>query len=157
VRDATRPNDPIELVRFASPPGESDLLRIQSGLLYLAAHSDLHRTYADGVLQRRTDPALALGQFHYHTDASGLPVAFCNWVWLSPDVFGAVTSTGRDLEPHEFRCGAAPFFYEFLAPFGHARAVVRALRDRPEFRGRAIPAIRGRRADGGPLVKTFHF
>ena len=150
-------DDPIELARFPQPPSEVDLLRIRSGVLHLAAYSALHRTYASGVLQKRIDPALALGQFHYHTDTSGLPAAFCNWVWLSRDVLQAVATTGRDLDPHEFRCGELPFFYEFLAPFGHARAVVRALRDRAEFRGRAIPAIRGRRGDGGPLIKTFQF
>lgn len=151
------PDASIELVRLPQPLGEGDLLRVQSGVLHLAAYSALHQGYGRGVLATRIDPSLSLGQFHYHTDADGLPMAFCNWVWLSPDVLDAVLATGRDVEPHEFRCGDLPLFYEMLAPFGYVRAVVRALRHRPEFQGRAIPAIRGRRADGGPLVKTFRF
>lgn len=146
-----------ELVSHSGPPSEVEALRIVSGVLYLAARSPLHESYGPGVLRRRIEPALALGQFHYHINAEGLPLAFCNWAWIDRRTLDEIAATGRDLEPAEFRSGDLPFFYEFLAPFGHARFVVRALRARPEFVGRAIPAIRGRRPDGGALVKTFHF
>ena len=113
--------------------------------------------YPVAMLDRRIEPSLRLGQFHYYTDQEGMPAAFCNWVWLNAPVLEEVMATGRDLDPDEFNCGDLPFFYEFLAPFGHCRAVVRALRELPHFSGRRIPAIRGD-ADGGlPRVKYFCF
>lgn len=148
---------PMELVRFRSPLPEGDRLFVRSGVLHLAAYSPLHESYGTDVLLARIDPALDLGQFQYHTDPHGLPLAFCNWAWLSDTVLADVAATGRDLMSEEFRCGEHPFFYEFLAPFGHARAAVRALRSLPDFAGRSIPAIRGARADGGPRVRTFRF
>lgn len=147
---------PLELASFRSPLSEGNRLIVLSGVLHLASYSPLHESYGSDVLMARIAPSLALGQFQYHTDPDGLPLAFCNWVWLSEDVLAEVTATERDLGPDEFRCGEHPFFYEFLAPFGHARAAVRALRGLPEFAGRAIPAIRGSR-DGAPRIGIFHF
>ena len=87
-------------------------------------------------------PSLPLGQFLYGVDASGAPSAFCNWAWLSPEPLEDVLAAGRDLRADEFRSGDRPLFYEFLSPFGHARQIVRRLREQPQFRGRRIPALR---------------
>lgn len=144
-------------VNLASPLEAGRHLLVESGVLYLADRSPLHATYWPGQLHRRVAPSLPLGQYLYETDADGLPRAFVNWAWLSPALLSEIERTGRDLEPDEFRCGERPFFYEFLAPFGHCRSLVRRLRDMPDFAGRKIPAIRGRAPDGSPLVKRFAF
>jgi cytolysin-activating lysine-acyltransferase len=96
----------------------------------------------------------------YFTDAQGVPLAFCNWAWLNIQVLTDVLATGRDLQEDEFACGDLPFFYEFLAPFGHCRAVVRSLRALPHFQGQRIPAIRGEVYSGSayvPRVQHFQF
>jgi cytolysin-activating lysine-acyltransferase len=155
--DRLAPNGELDRVRFGSPLRESDAVRVKSGVLFLSQHSRLHAQYPVAMLDRRIDPSLPLGQFHYYTDREGTPAAFCNWVWLTVPVLEEVMASGRDLEPHEFNCGEQPFFYEFLAPFGHCRAVVRGLRELPFFRGRRIPAIRGETDDWVPRVRYFQF
>ena len=147
----------LEQVEPGSPLRERDAIRIKSGVLFLSQHSSLHAQYPVAMLDRRIDPSLPLGQFHYYTDRDGMPVAFCNWVWLTRRVLEEVMVSGRDLEPHEFNCGALPFFYEFIAPFGHCRAVVRGLRELSCFKGRRIPAIRGETDYAVPRVKYFQF
>lgn len=87
------------------------------------------------------------------TDVTGVPAAFCNWAWLSEDVLADVLATGRDLHAYEFCCGELPLLYEFLAPFGHFRAAARVVRERPEFRGRTIPALRAAKA-GAPRASA---
>ena len=129
---------------FAGPLREKDQIQIASGAFYLCQHSRLHATYPAEMVDRRIGPSLELGQFRYYTDSDGVPLAFCNWVWLSTPVLEDVLTTCRDLEPDEFNCGDLPFFYEFLAPFGHCRAVVRDLRGLPIFSGKRVPAIRAR-------------
>ncbi len=149
---------PLERVAVATPSSEAAALRVMSGVQFLCAHSRLHASYPPEMLDRRIMPSLTLGQFHYYTGPSGIPLAFCNWAWLDALVLGEALATGRDLEAHEFRCGDLPFFYEFLAPFGHCRAVVRDLRGLPFFNGRRIPAIRGQiRCDGPFEPRTRHF
>jgi cytolysin-activating lysine-acyltransferase len=147
----------LEQVQIRSPLNESDRLRIASGVLLLCQYSSLHASYPVAMLDRRIDPSLPLQQFLYYTDREGMPVAFCNWVWLNASVLEDVLATGRDLEPAEFKCGDLPFFYEFLAPFGHCRAVVRDLRGLPFFKGRRIPAIRGEAYDRLPYVPRVQY
>jgi cytolysin-activating lysine-acyltransferase len=149
----------IERVAISLPLTEVDALRITSGVFYLSRHSRLHALYPVETLNGRIGPSLPLGQFHYYTDPLGVPVAFCNWAWLTASVLDDVLATGRDLDAQEFRCGDLPFFYEFLAPFGHFRAVLRDFRCMPLFKGRRIPSIRAKADDTSdvPRVRYLQF
>jgi cytolysin-activating lysine-acyltransferase len=151
--------DDIERVAIRLPLTEVDELRITSGVFYLSRHSTLHALYPIETLNSRIGPSLRIGQFQYFTDSLGTPVAFCNWGWLNRSVLEDVLATGRDLRPEEFHCGDLPFFYEFLAPFGHCQAVVREFRSLPIFKGRRIPSIRAKASDISPIprVKYLHF
>ena len=140
----TSPLTDIERVAIRLPLTEADELRVTSGLFYLCRHSILHSLYPADTLERRIAPSLLLGQFQYYTDLSGVPVAFCNWAWLDASVLDEVLANGRDLRADEFHCGDLPFFYEFLAPFGHCQAVARDLRSLSIFQGRRIPTIRAK-------------
>jgi len=156
---AGSPGDAIERVAIRFPLAEADAVRVASGVFLLSRHSRLHTHYSLETLDRRIAPSLPLGQFHYYTDPRGLPVAFCNWAWLSATVLADVLATGRDLHANEFRCGDLPMFYEFLAPFGHIHAVVRDFRGLPAFKGRRIPSIRAKAGDTSsvPRVRYLHF
>jgi cytolysin-activating lysine-acyltransferase len=158
-KPSARGGESLERVSDESS-SQAAALRIMSGVQYLAGYSRLHASYPPEMLNRRILPSLPLGQFHYYTDALGIPQAFCNWAWLSPQVLSEMLTTGRDLEADEFNCGDLPFFYELLAPFGHCRRIVRELRSLPFFIGRRIPAIRGEIRSGGPFtprVQYFQF
>ena len=157
---AIAPGPDLECVELAVPLGEKDAMLIASGVLFLSQHSRLHANYPAEMLDRRIGPSLPLRQFRYYTDRRGVPVAFCSWVWLSTLVLDDVLATCRDLEADEFSCGDLPFFYEFLAPFGHCRAVARDLRGLPYFTGRRIPSIRVEMANDGrcvPRVRHIRF
>ena len=150
----------LERVVVAGPLSEVSALRIMSGVEFLSEYSRLHAGYPPDLLDSRVQPSLPLGQFRYYTDPRGVPLAFCNWAWLNPQLLDDVLSTGRDLGLDEFHCGRLPFFYELLAPFGHCRAVVRDLRGLPFFKGRRIPAIRGETRGPEPFrphVRYFQF
>ena len=143
---AQRESREVRLASLPTPLSPADKALVLSGVLYLSGHSDLHANYGLVRLYARILPALKLGQFVFCTDAQGAPAAFCNWAWLSEDVLADVLATGRDLHAHEFCCGPLPLLYEFLAPFGHFRATARVVRERPEFQGRTIPALRAAKA-----------
>jgi cytolysin-activating lysine-acyltransferase len=150
----------IERIAFRSPLREIDEARILSGALHLSGFSKLHGNYTLELLCARIGPSLPLEQFVYYVDRVGAPVGFCNWVWLSEAVLRDVLTSSRELDAAEFRCGDRPFFYEFLAPFGHARTIVRGLRELSFFKGRRIPAIRVKvaaEARSIPRVAYFEF
>jgi cytolysin-activating lysine-acyltransferase len=144
AQSASAVNGQIVRVEFNEPPSERDEVRITGGVLFLCQHSSVHANYPAEMFDRRVGPSLSRRQFRYYTDSNGIPVGFCNWVWLNAAVLEEVLATCRDLEPDEFTCGDLPFFYEFLAPFGHCRAITRDLRDLPFAKGRAIPSLRVR-------------
>jgi hemolysin-activating ACP:hemolysin acyltransferase len=145
---------PIEEVIFTSPLTETAQLRIQSGVLYLARYSALHKVFPVEMLEDRIRPALLLRQFVYYTDTSGVPAAFSSWAWLSSAVLQDVLQTSRELRADEYNCGDLPFFCEMITPFGHCRTVVAAFADMPCFKGRKIPFIRTKLADGNPSVRV---
>jgi|GEM_PF-3417850 len=147
----------LERAAIGLPLSDGDALRVMSGVLFLARYSPVHTRYPLEVLRHRIEPSLWLGQFHYYTDAAGVPAAFCNWAWLNGSVLADLLATGRDLEETEFQCGELPFFYELLAPFGHCRKVVRALRGMPCFQGRRIPAIRAKASGYIPAVSRVAY
>jgi cytolysin-activating lysine-acyltransferase len=151
-QEDVRAGGAIERVAFRFPLGEGDVSRVFSGVLYLRDRSPLQASYPIDMLTARIAPSLALAQFSYYVDEVGAPVGFCNWAWLSPAVLNDVLANGRDLRESEFDCGDQPFFYEFLAPFGHGRQMVRALRALPFFVGRRIPALRAKLKEGGAIV-----
>ena len=149
----------IERVAIRLPLTEADELRVTSGVFYLSRYSSLHSLYTVETLNSRIGPSLPRGQFHYYTDLFGVPVAFCSWAWLTASVLDDVLATGRDLQAAEFQCGDLPFFYEFLAPFGHFRAVLRDFRCLSIFTGRRIPSIRAKVDDisDAPRVRYLQF
>ncbi len=151
---------PLQPLAVRWPLGEIDALRIASGVLFLRQYSPLHVQYPLEMVHRRIGPSLPLGQFRFFAEPLGDPIAFCNWAWLSAPVLDEVLATGRDLLEDEFCCGPLPLFYEFLAPFGHCRAVARVLRDLPCFEGLRVPAIRVDVRGGAPArprLGYFHF
>jgi cytolysin-activating lysine-acyltransferase len=145
---------PIEEVIFTSPPTETAQLRIQSGVLYLAGYSALHKVFPVEMLEDRIRPALLIRQFVYYTDTFGVPAAFCSWAWLSSAVLQDVFETSRELRANEYNCGDLPFFCELIAPFGHCRTVIGDLALRPCFKGRNVPFIRTKLADGNVCVRV---
>jgi cytolysin-activating lysine-acyltransferase len=147
----------LRRVDFHQPPPRDEELKVIGSVLWLCRHSSLHAVYSVGMLNCRILPSLPLGQFRLYLDPEGAPFAFCNWVWVNAEVLAELLETGRDLRPEEFKCGDLPFCYEFIAPFGHARAVARDLRQSDEFQGRRIRAIRCKVAnDGRRSMRVAH-
>jgi cytolysin-activating lysine-acyltransferase len=145
---------PVEKVIFAAPPTATAQLRIQSGVLYLARYSALHKVFPVEMLEDRIRPALLLRQFVYYTDTFGVPAAFSSWAWLSSAVLEDVLQTSRELRADEYNCGDLPFFCELIAPFGHCRTVISDFAVMPCFKGRKVPFIRTKLADGNAYMRV---
>ncbi|MEN7431170.1 toxin-activating lysine-acyltransferase [Chromobacterium sp. TRC.1.1.SA] len=115
------------------------------GVMLLSQHSPLHRRYSVSEWSHRILPAFELGQFCYYEDNQGRPVAFCNWALVSIPVRNVLLSGERDLISTDWQSGDFVFFPEMIAPFGHARTVVRDLRQRvfASRKGQQACTVRG--------------
>ena len=126
----------------------SDLQRLQlmGAILHLAVNSPLHRRYSLQDLGERILASLRTHQFRFYT-LDGNPVGFVNWAWLDEATAERLADGSYNLNPQEWNCGPSAWIPELLAPFGHARPIVRDLRTHVFRRGTRVHAVRVR-ADG---------
>ena len=116
-------------------------MKLLGSILHLMMHSPLHRMYSVGALEDRIIPSLFHDQFRYY-EINGTPVGFVNWAWLS-DALESQYCTGQyELSLDEWVGGDHLWFPEFIAPFGHASAIVRDLRKNVFQKGTPAKALR---------------
>lgn len=113
--------------------------RVCGGLFCLASHSEVHRHYLIGDLYERLLPSLQTNCYRYYEDAKGCPIAFCNWTFLSFEAIENISKTNRHLHADEWNdngCSEkkAPYFVEWIAPFGHTRIMARDLQSQDSLR-----------------------
>ncbi len=130
------------------------------GILSISLNSDSHKSYTLEQWERRVVPALMLGQFSYYLSDEGLPLAFCNWAFVSTAVRSALLTGDRDIVPSDWQSGDSPFIVELIAPFGHEQQVVADVAERvfKISRGDKICVQRGlRHTDIGYVTKSVEW
>ena len=96
-------------------------------IMHLMMHSPLHRAYRLQDIEERFIPSLLHNQFRYY-EINGTPIGFVNWAWLTDDLEAKYTTGQYELALDEWVGGSHLWFPEFIAPFGHARTIVRDFR-----------------------------
>ena len=117
-------------------------------IVALMAASEVYRTHTVADLDRVVRPCLALGQ------AWVTPAAFGTWAWLNAEAEAGFAARTRRLRPGDLRSGDRLWILNFAAPFGGARAHVRAFRDYLVSRYGA-GAARWTRIDGARAVRRI--
>lgn len=90
--------------------------------------SPLHRKYQISDIAERFIPSLIHNQFRFY-EIEGTPIGFVNWAWLSDEVEQKFITGKYILNVDEWLGGNNLWFPEFIAPFGHARFIVKDLRN----------------------------
>ena len=117
-------------------------------IVALMAASEVYRTHTVADLDRVVRPCLALGQ------AWVTPAAFGTWAWLNAEAEAGFAARTRRLRPGDLRSGDRLWILNFAAPFGGARAHVRAFRDHLVSRY-GTGAARWTRIDGDRAVRRI--
>jgi erythromycin esterase-like protein/hemolysin-activating ACP:hemolysin acyltransferase len=96
----------------------------------LMSQSPVHVTTAMRSLRLLIAPALAQRRVKFYFDEDGQPVGFVVWAFLDEDVEQRVISTGGfQLHESEWNEGRRLWIVDLVAPMGHARYILRDLRD----------------------------
>lgn len=128
----------------ALPDGDAIMqnrIRLLGSLLHLAMQSPLHRQYTLDELEEQFVSSLLHDQFRYY-EVAGSPVGFVNWAWLTDQVAERYSTGEYTLSLDEWQGGSRLWFPEFIAPFGHTRAMVRDLRTHVFAKGTPAKALR---------------
>ena len=102
-------------------------LQMIGSIAHLMMLSPLHRQYNISDIAERFVPALIHNQFRYY-EINGSPIGFVNWAWLTDEIEQKYMTGEYVLNLDEWQGGNNLWFPEFIAPFGHARLIVKDLR-----------------------------
>jgi cytolysin-activating lysine-acyltransferase len=105
----------------------SELVFMLGEITLLFINSPLHRRYRISQLGTLALAAIDLDQFRIYRTPDR-PVGYVAWAYLTDEASQAYASDARLLEPQDLRAGDNLWIIEFVAPFGHARHMIRDLR-----------------------------
>ncbi len=107
--------------------GLSNRLHLIGSITHLMINSTLHQRYKIVDLVERFIPSLIHNQFRYY-EVNGSPIGFVNWAWLTDEIEQKFQTGNYVLSLTDWSGGEHLWFPEFVAPFGHARLIVKDLR-----------------------------
>ena len=129
-------------------------LQMIGSITHLMMSSTLHRKYNISDIAERFVPALIHNQFRYY-EINGSPIGFVNWAWLTDELEQKFMTGQYVLNLDEWQGGSNLWFPEFIAPFGHARLIVKDLRTNILPKG--TPAKSFRIRPDGSLKSISHW
>lgn len=115
--------------------------QLLGALSWLMLNSPLHRLYTLENLERRILPGVFHNQYRFYRQGDR-PVGFVNWAWLTADCDRQFSTGTYELNHQDWVAGDRLWFPELIAPFGHARAIVRDLRTNVLPKGTPAKALR---------------
>jgi cytolysin-activating lysine-acyltransferase len=129
-------------------------LQMIGAITHLMINSPLHRQYKVADIVERFVPALIHNQFRYY-EINGDPIGFVNWAWLSNEVEEKFKTGQYVLNLDEWAGGENLWFPEFIAPFGHARLIIKDLRT--NFFKKGTPAKSLKVSPDGSLKAVYRW
>ena len=99
-------------------------------------------------------PALIHKQFRIYFDEQQNPAGLATWVWLNDDAKAKVLNNQGPLEFEEWQSGEHLMFNDYIAPWGHAKAILKDLRSNVFATEKAFSL--GRNADGS-IRKVYYW
>jgi cytolysin-activating lysine-acyltransferase len=112
------------------------------------------RSYHISALEYWIKPAIELEQIRvFFDDTSGLPVAYITWAYLGDDVSKRMSiDSVNALHFSEWNEGLNLWILDFVAPYGHAREVIRFIK-KNMFQHHCL--ARAVRRDGNDVMKRL--
>lgn len=128
--------------------------QLLGSITHLMMSSQLHQRYQIVDIAERFVPSLLHNQFRYY-EINGNPIGFVNWAWLSDEIEQQYMTRKYVLNFDEWQGGDNLWFPEFIAPFGHARLIIKDLRSSIFAKG--TPAKSFKISPDGSFKSIFHW
>lgn len=103
-------------------------LALMGEVVWLMAHSPLHKNWPISSIFQWVMPAFAHRQFRlYHRH--GRPIAYVAWARMTKEVEEAYVLNPRSLNPKDWVGGDRGWIVDWIAPFGDSAFVMKDLRE----------------------------
>lgn len=111
------------------PPSDGNSnMQLLGEVMWLMAHSPIHRSWPIESLMQWVTPALLHRQCRVYR-RQGKPIAYVSWAYLSKEVEEAYVLNPSGLQPKDWKSGDRIWLLDVLAPFGGSRAIARDLKN----------------------------
>ena len=113
--------------------------------------SNLHRKYFVDDIGTEFIPPINLNQFRLYKKNTE-PIALVTWAFLTKELEEKYATGDYSLRPKDWNAGDRGWIIDFLAPFGHAKEVIKDLKNNifPDNRGKAV------RVDANGKIKSIY-
>lgn len=95
-------------------------------MLWLCNQAEYHKTWPLWAVDSDIIPPLIHRQFKIYFDEQKNPVGFATWAWLSNELKHEMIA-GGSLEFDDWSSGQHVMVNDFIAPWGHAKAIIKDL------------------------------
>jgi len=139
---------------MADSLSEEKRFQILGEVTFLLSASPLHQKALIGSIGKNIIPPLELNQLRIYKKGS-YPVGFVSWAYFSDEIEARFISTPTELEMPDWKSGDNLFFIEFVAPFGHAKSIIKDLTTNI-FPDRIAKSLRFKEFGRPPKLHQFH-
>ena len=132
----------------------ADRHRLLGEISMLMLNSKLHRTYRINDIGSLILPAIDFNQFRLYKQGDE-PIGLMTWAFLSRDIEDKLIQDNYMLQYQDWKSGDQAWVIDFLAPFGHAKEILKDLKNNvfPNQTAKSLRVDKHQRFRG---VKTWH-
>jgi cytolysin-activating lysine-acyltransferase len=127
------------------PYNEAALLGM---IVWLLMRSPVHRGMPVHALQNLVIPAMKYRQMVLAREGE-IPVFYCGWAWLDEAAENRYLDSPKDIQDADWNSGKRLWVTDWVAPFGHTRAMARFLR-RKVFADQVVWSLQHKPGHPGP-------
>lgn len=114
--------------------------------MWLLSQSDYHRNWDMVAFEEEIASPLLYKQYRIYLDEQDNPIGLATWAWINDECRQRLLEQKGILSFDEWNCGEHLLFNDYIAPWGHAKAILKDLRTQV-FPNETAFSI-GRNADG---------
>lgn len=136
------------LIPNLEPERRYDEAAVLGMIVWLLMRSEVHRKMPLYALQNLVLPAMKYRQMALGRQG-GIPVFYCAWARLDEAAENRYLDSPKDLQDADWVSGQRPWVTDWVAPFGHTRAMARFLR-REVFPDQVVRSLQHKPGHVGP-------
>lgn len=114
--------------------------------MWLLSQSEYHKKWNLMTFDTEITAAVLHGQCKIYFDGEGNPVGLATWAWIDEERKQRLLRNEAPLSYDEWSCGDQLIFNDYIAPWGHAKSILKDLRTQVFPHETAFSL--GRNADG---------
>ena len=96
--------------------------------MWLMSQSEYHRNWDMATFDAEITAAILNSQYRIYFDEQDNPIGLATWAWISDECRQHLIEEQGALKFNDWKSGEHLLFNDYIAPWGHAKAILKDLR-----------------------------